>query len=294
MEFVLATLVAFNPLDPLVALLRDVILPAIYGVVHNYGWSFIVLALLVKLAMWPLNTMQFKSMISMQELQPKIKALQAKYKNDREKLNEATMALYKEKGANPLAGCLPLLLQLPVIYSVFFAINSNKERFAKEHWLWIGTPFAINSPYHFLAASLANLDYLLLGLYIVSMYFSVRFTSPPSPDPAVAQQQKIMAFVSPVMIGVFGFKAQWPSGLLIYWLSFNIFTMGQQIYLIRRYRRNPSAAGDGGGGGGALTAGAVPVIPVTPGVALASNGAKAQANNGGGSRAARRRRSSRR
>ena len=107
MEFVLATLVAwFNPLDPIVALLRDYVLPMIYHVVHNYGWSFIVLAGIVKLCMWPLNTMQFKSMLSMQELQPKIKALQAKYKNDREKLNEATMALYKEKGANPLGGLL--------------------------------------------------------------------------------------------------------------------------------------------------------------------------------------------
>jgi YidC/Oxa1 family membrane protein insertase len=125
------------------------------------------------------------------------------------------------------------------------------------------------------------------------MYFSVRFTSPPSPDPAVAQQQRIMAFISPAMIGFFGFKYAWPSGLIIYWLSFNVFTMAQQIYLIRKYHRNPTAVG--------------PHEPPAPTSALktaSANGAstivangstsKASSNGGGGSRAARRRRSSRR
>ena len=305
------TLLAFsNPLDPIVAAFRDYLIPGIYHVVHNYGWSFIVLAAIVKAAMWPLNTMQFKSMLSMQELQPKIKALQAKFKNDREKLNEATMALYKEKGANPLAGCLPMLVQLPVIYSVYFAINSNRAAFVNEHWLWIGSALAAMTPvvvgqvaaplidahdaFHVLASNLASPDYLLLALYIVSMYFSVRFTSPPSPDPAVAQQQRIMAFMSPAMIGFFGFKYQWPAGLLIYWLSFNVFTMAQQIYLIRKYHRNPTAVGphpeDAASGTVLAPATANGIAAQANGVA--SNGANG--NGGGGSRAARRRRSSRR
>ncbi len=313
MEVVLANhLVAFafgNPLAPIVAAISW-LLGQIYGVVHNYGWSLILLALLVKLAMWPLNTMQFKSMLSMQELQPKIKALQAKYKNDKEKLNEATMALYKEKGANPAAGCLPMLVQLPVIYSVYFAITSDKSRFLDQAWLWVGSSFSAltpvvtqqvfpplkdaHDPYHLLATSLAVPDYLLLGLYIVSMYFSVRFTSPPSPDPAVAQQQRIMAFISPAMIGFFGFKYAWPSGLIIYWLSFNIFTMSQQIYLIRKYHRNPTAVGphEPAVAGSVLKAAAANGAP-----AIASTGSTSKAasnGSGGGSRAARRRRSSRR
>jgi YidC/Oxa1 family membrane protein insertase len=313
---VLAThLVAFafgNPLTPIIFVVGK-FLDGIYGVVHNYGWSLILLALVVKAAMWPLNTMQFKSMLSMQELQPKIKALQAKYKNDKEKLNEATMALYKEKGANPAAGCLPMLVQLPVIYSVYFAITSNKGRFVDQTWLWIGSKFSALTPivtpavtppaidahaaYHVLALNLAVPDYLLLGLYIVSMYFSVRFTSPPSPDPAVAQQQRIMAFISPAMIGFFGFKYAWPSGLIIYWLSFNVFTMAQQIYLIRKYHRNPTAVGpqEPPPSGGSLKPSPKP-LPANGAVAVAANGstANASSNGGGGSRAARRRRSSRR
>jgi len=308
-------LVAFafgNPLSPIVSGIAFV-LTAIYSVVHNYGWSLILLALLVKAAMWPLNTMQFKSMLSMQELQPKLKALQAKYKNDKEKLNEATMALYKEKGANPAAGCLPMLVQLPVIYSVYFAITSDKSRFANQTWLWIGSEISKATPivtqailppakdahdaYRLLATSLAVPDYLLLGLYIVSMYFSVRFTSPPSPDPAVAQQQRIMAFISPAMIGFFGFKYAWPSGLIIYWLSFNVFTMSQQIYLIRKYHRNPTAVGPHEPGAGtALKNPAGNASTGNGAVAVATGGAGTPALNGGGggSRAARRRRSSRR
>ena len=314
MVSVLAThLVAFafgNPLAPIVVGISW-LLGQIFGLVHNYGWSLILLALIVKAAMWPLNTMQFKSMLSMQELQPKIKALQAKYKNDKEKLNEATMALYKEKGANPAAGCLPMLVQLPVIYSVYFAITSDKSRFVDQTWLWIGSQFSKMTPvvtqavlppakdahsaYTLLAANLSVPDYLLLGLYIVSMYFSVRFTSPPSPDPAVAQQQRIMAFISPAMIGFFGFKYAWPSGLIIYWLSFNVFTMAQQIYLIRKYHRNPTAVGPQEpvvAGGSALKTGAAKNGNGT--VAIAATGTAATSANGGGSRAARRRRSSRR
>jgi YidC/Oxa1 family membrane protein insertase len=307
-EFVLATTLAFNLLQPIVDVFAKVFIPGIYAVVHNYGWSLIILAALVKAAMWPLNTMQFKGMLSMQELQPKLKALQAKYKNDKEKLNEATMALYKEKGANPLAGCLPMLVQLPVIYSVFWAITTNKDRFANEHWLWIGSAFSQTTPvitaaiaapakdahvaYHLLATSLASPDYVLLALYIVSMYFSVRFTSPPSPDPAVAQQQRIMAFVSPAMIGYFGFKFLWPSGLIIYWLSFNIFTMAQQIYLIRKYHRNPTAVGPHPEAALTATNGAVVLAAPAKQTAIAANGSSS--SGGGGSRAARRRRSSRR
>jgi YidC/Oxa1 family membrane protein insertase len=298
-----------NPLTPIIFVVGK-FLDGIYGVVHNYGWSLILLALVVKVAMWPLNTMQFKSMLSMQELQPKIKALQAKFKNDKEKLNEATMALYKEKGANPAAGCLPMLVQLPVIYSVYFAITSNKGRFVDQTWLWIGSKFSAITPvvtpavappaidahaaYHLLALNLAVPDYLLLGLYIVSMYFSVRFTSPPSPDPAVAQQQRIMAFISPAMIGFFGFKYAWPSGLIIYWLSFNVFTMAQQIYLIRKYHRNPTAVGPHES---PVPGPALKTATANGAAAIAANGSTSKAssnNNGGGSRAARRRRSSRR
>ncbi len=287
MEFPFAAWLAYNPIQPIVDLLHAV-LTAIYGVVHNYGWSLILLASIVKLAFWPLNTMQFKAMLKTQQIAPKLKALQQRYKNDREKLNQETMALYKETGANPLAGCAPILLQMPILISLYWAVISDKAMFASQSWLWIGSPFAVNSPYHILAANLSTPDYILLACYVVSMYFSVRFTSPAT-DPQQAQQQKIMAFVSPAMVGFLGVKYAWPSALIIYWLSFNIFTMAQQFYLIRKYHANPAAIGP--------QPDAVAVPTSTGAAALATGGLSATSPatpGGGGSRAARKRRSSRR
>ena len=159
----------------------------------------------MKLAFWPLNTMQFKAMLNTQKIAPKLKALQQRYKNDREKLNAETMALYKETGANPLAGCAPILLQMPILISLYWAVISDKALFASQTWLWIGSSAAASAPYHVLAANLAMPDYALLVAYIVSMYFSVRFTS-PAVDPQQAQQQKIMAFISPAMVGYLGLQ----------------------------------------------------------------------------------------
>jgi YidC/Oxa1 family membrane protein insertase len=278
-------------LDPIVGALHG-FLGLIFSVVHNYGWSLMVMAAIVKLAFWPLNTMQFRAMKKTQEIQPQLKALQARYKNDREKLNEATMALYKETGANPLASCLPLLLQMPILISLYYAVVSDKAQFASQGWLWIGTSFAIDSPHAILAANLAKPDYVLLALYVVSMYFQVRLTS-PALDPQQAQQQKIMAFVSPVMVGFFGIKYLWPSALLIYWLSFNVFTMAQQFYLMSRYQAQQAAAGAGAGPAlatnGARNGSASKTVPPaeTP---VAVSGA---APSGPGARSGRKRRSRR-
>jgi YidC/Oxa1 family membrane protein insertase len=289
-EFPFVPLLATSPLDPIVAGLQHV-LAAIYAVVHNYGWSLIILALLVKLAFWPLNTMQFKAMLKMQTLAPRINALKERFKNDKERLNQETMALYKESGANPFAGCLPMLLQMPILFSVYWLGISDKTLFADKGWLWIGTALAASVPHNILAANLAVPDYVLLALYVVSMYFSIRLTS-PAIDPQQAQQQKIMAFISPVMIGYFGFKYAWPSALILYWLAFNVFTMGQQYYLINKYHRNPSAVGPHPEAAPALAAGGNK-NGATP--AATANGASAATASGkGGSRAARRRRSSRR
>ncbi len=223
MEFHPSLWLAFpNPLQPVVVALHA-LLTALVGVFHNYGWSLIALAALVKIVFWPLNTMQFKSMVKTQALAPQVKALQARYKNDREKLNEETMKLYKESGTNPFAGCLPLLVQMPILISLYWAIQSDKAIFAQSTWLWIGSAFSQASPaifyhksnHHILATSLAQPDYVLLVLYMISMYLSVRFTS-PAMDPQQAQQQKIMAFISPAMIGWFAFNVDWPSALILY------------------------------------------------------------------------------
>jgi YidC/Oxa1 family membrane protein insertase len=288
LEFPVAILLAANIIQPIVDGLH-LAQTSIYGLIHNYGWTMILLAAIVKLCFWPLNTMQFKAMLKTQQIAPQLKALQAKYKNDKERLNTETMALYKESGANPFAGCLPLLLQMPILISMYWSVMTYKETFVSQKWLWIGSAAAASAPYHILGANLAAPDYILLALYTVSMYFSVRFTS-PAMDPQQAQQQRIMAFISPAMIGYLGIKYAWPSALILYWLSFNVFTMGQQLYLIRKYHRNPAAVGPH----------PEAELPAGPALSTTANGAAPSAvalkssGNGGGSRSARRRRSSRR
>lgn len=282
------SLLAFNPLDPIVKALH-VLLTSIDQVLHSYGWSVIVLALLVKACFWPLNTMQFKAMLKTQSLAPQIKALQARHKNDKEKLNQETMALYKATGANPLMGCLPLLLQMPILISLYMAINTDRDLFKLSNWLWIGSPLSHAVPNHILAQNLSQPDYVLLVLYVASMYFSIRFTS-PAMDAQQAQQQRIMAFISPAMVGFFGLKYQWPSALILYWLAFNVFSMGQQFFLINKYHRNPAAIGPH------------PENTVAPAALGSGNDDKRDAaniagvasNGAGGSRSRRKRRGSRR
>jgi YidC/Oxa1 family membrane protein insertase len=222
---------------PLVAAMSWV-LTEIHNFVPSYGWSLILLALVVRLALWPLSQAQFKSMAEMQKLQPLLKALQAKYKGDPQKLNAETMALYKEHKVNPLAGCFPVVLQLPILIALYWSIQGRLHEFKTENFAWIG-PWTKSFPHvagiPILGTSLASTDLVLLALYVVSMYLSVRYGSPPSSDPQQAQTQKIMAFISPAMIAYIGLRYQWASALILYWLSINIFTMGQQLFLYRRY-----------------------------------------------------------
>ncbi|MBV8369363.1 MAG: membrane protein insertase YidC [Candidatus Eremiobacteraeota bacterium] len=227
-------LLAANPFfDPLVHALGQV-LTFIHLVIPSYGWALIALALLVRIVLWPLSDMQFRSMAEMQKVQPLIKQLQAKHKNDPQAQNAAIMALYKEHKVNPLAGCVPMLIQFPILIGLYWAIQGQINSFKGEHWLWIGSALSEKFP-HVFASSLAVPDVFLLLLYVVSMYFTVRYGSPPSTDPQQAQTQKIMAVVSPAMIAFFGFKYQWASALYIYWLASNVFTVAQQYLMFRRY-----------------------------------------------------------
>jgi YidC/Oxa1 family membrane protein insertase len=256
-----------NPFDELVFGLHF-LLVAINGAVHNYGWSIILLAGLVKGALWPLSSMQLRSMSEMQKLAPQIQALKNKYKDkDAEtakKLNLETMALYKEHNVNPFAGCLPALLPIPIMFAFWQVIMRDDTDLVKASWLWIGSSghafsdvltqipllrsFVVEScqrPWLF-GWNLFDLDFLLLGLYMISMFFTMRTAAPPM-DEQQAQQQKMMAFLSPTMLGYFGWRNAWPSALILYWLTFNIFSMLQQMYVQGRFTKAtsvPLPAGD--------------------------------------------------
>lgn len=211
--------------------------------VHNLGWSLILFAGLVRLAFWPLNTAQFKTMVGMQKIGPQIKALQAKYKAkpDPQAMQQEQMRLYKEAKVNPMAGCLPLLIQMPIIISVFYVVKNHIDLYKEATFGWIGSAISTHSPVFFgvpvFASSLSRPDVVLLVIYIISMYVSVRYTSMPSTDPQQAQTQKLMAIMSPAMLAYFGFRAQWPAAMILYWIALNVFTMAQQLYLLRKYHQ---------------------------------------------------------
>ena len=217
---------AFNFFQPVTDAMLG-LLNAIHSVIPSYGLDMLLLALVVRLALFPLAQQQFKSMAEMQKVQPLLKRLQVEHKGKPQELQAATMALYKEHGVNPLAGCFPMLIQLPILLGLFYAINQHvgchpklwdaahqlcdkvagaaPGDFWTAHFLWIGSSFSLSFPQIF-ATSLATLDMPLFVLYIVSMYISVRYGSPPSSDPQQAQTQKIMAIVSPAMIAYFGWR----------------------------------------------------------------------------------------
>jgi YidC/Oxa1 family membrane protein insertase len=230
-------------LDPIVNSVNYVV-NAIDLVVHNRGWSLVLFALLLKLVFWPLNTKQFMAMIKMQQLAPQLKRLQEKYgKSDPQRYQKETMELYKSQGANPLAGCWPMLVQYPFIISVYYAVIQHQQEYSNQGWLWIGSAITQHLPIlpvwkaPLLAASLAAPDLILLVLYMISMYVFSRYATMPSTDPQQAQTQKFMAILSPLMLGYFGFQWKWPSAMVLYWFSYNVFTMAQQFYLLKKYHQ---------------------------------------------------------
>jgi YidC/Oxa1 family membrane protein insertase len=233
-------------LDPIVWGLGQVV-SFIHLGVPNLGLCLIILAFLIRLLFWPLNTAQFKAMMAMQKIAPQMKKLQEKYgKSDPQRYQKETMELYKSAGANPLAGCWPMLLQYPVIISVYYMVVAPTMHkpplpspYENTSFLWVnpGAPVLHFFGMNVFGASLAHPDLIFIVLYAASMYVSMRFTTMPPSDPAQANQMKIMQIISPLMIGFFAFKYNWPSAMVVYWLAFNVFTMGQQFYLLKKYHQ---------------------------------------------------------
>lgn len=226
-------LLATSWLDPIVNIMSWIVL-AINKPIGNLAISLIVLAALVRAVFWPLNNAQFKAMMAMQKIAPQMKKLQERFKDDKERLQKEQMALYKTHNANPLAGCLPMLVQYPVIISVYYVVTLHRNLYENSHFLWIGSALSAHWPKIF-AASLAVPDVLMILIYMVTQYLSMRYTTMPPTDDAQAKQMKMMQFAMPVFFGFISFRSQWPSAMVLYWLSYNLFTMGQQLYLLRRY-----------------------------------------------------------
>jgi YidC/Oxa1 family membrane protein insertase len=196
---------------------------------HNYGIDIILLTILIKIVFHPLSVMSFKNMAKMQAVQPEMKKLQEKYKNDKAKLNQELMQIYKSRGVNPMSGCLPMLPQIPVFFALYKALSGAIElRHAPFLW-WINDLSAPEDLFSFTAMGY-NIPIRLLPIIMGATQVIQQKMTPTSADPL---QQKMMMFMPIVFTFIFwGF----PSGLVLYWLVYNVASIGQQYYINRKTR----------------------------------------------------------
>ena len=197
----------------------------LYLYVKNYGVVIICLTILIKIIFYPLTYKSFSSMKRMQDIQPQMKALQAKHKNDKQKLNQEMMVLYKEKGVNPMGGCLPMVLQIPVFFALYQTLSQSIE-LRGASFLWISD----------LSAS-ETLFFKPLVLMMGASMFLQQSMTPTAADNKQAQMFKFMPILFTAMFWNF------PAGLVLYWFMNNILTIGQQ-YLINKGGKKPDKQSD--------------------------------------------------
>ncbi|HPL62979.1 MAG TPA: membrane protein insertase YidC [Syntrophales bacterium] len=187
----------------------------LYQYVHNYGLAIIILTVIIKIIFWPLGNKSYKSMKQMQQLQPKITELRERYKNDKQKLNQEVMQLYRLNKINPLGGCLPVVIQIPVFFGLYKALLYSIE--------------LRHSPFVFWIQDLSEKDpYYITPIIMGATMFWQQKISPQVGDP---MQQKVMLLMPIIFTFLF---LNFPSGLVIYWLFNNILSIAQQYYINKK------------------------------------------------------------
>ncbi|MFA5679184.1 MAG: membrane protein insertase YidC [Pseudomonas sp.] len=191
------------------------ILSMIHSVIGNWGWSIILLTILIKLAFFPLSATSYRSMANMRRVAPKMQALREQFGDDRQKLSQGMMELYKKEKINPLGGCLPILVQMPVFIALYWTLMESVEM-RQAPWIgWI-TDLSLKDPLFILP--------ILMG---VSMFIQQQL-NPTPPDPMQAKVMKMLPIV-------FTFFFLWfPAGLVLYWVVNNILSIAQQWYITRQ------------------------------------------------------------
>jgi YidC/Oxa1 family membrane protein insertase len=190
------------------------LLELIHGVVNNWGWAIIFLTVLLKAAFYKLSETSYKSMAQMRKMQPKLQLLKENYGDDKQKLNEAMMKMYREEKINPLGGCLPILVQIPVFIALYWMLLENVEIRQQPFMLWI-TDLTAQDPYYILP--------VLMGITML-----IQHKLNPSPlDPIQARVMMILP------IAFTFFFLFFPSGLVLYWVVNNTLSIAQQYYITR-------------------------------------------------------------
>lgn len=199
------------------------LLVKLHDLIKNWGWAIVALTVVVKAVLYPLTRASYISMAKMKALAPKMEKLKAQYGDDKAKLQQAMMGLYKSEKVNPIGGCLPMVLQIPVFIGLYWALLSSVE-LRQASFLWIHD-LSLPDPYYILPAILA-----------ITMFLQT-FISPPPSDPVQAKMMRIMPVAFSVMFFFF------PAGLVVYWLVNNVLSISQQWYVnnhvtLRRQNRN--------------------------------------------------------
>jgi YidC/Oxa1 family membrane protein insertase len=202
------------------------------------GVAIIIFTIIVRAILLPLSLYQSRSQKAMMALQPDLKAIQQKYKNDRERLTQETMRMYREHGVNPMSGCLPLLLQLPILYGLYFALfnlgtdpaaeGSRGIQAFQEPFLWMPSlahPDLIRLP----GIEGFALPGVLPIVMAATQYLYSKMMQMPSADPQMASMNQMMTYMMPVMMLYFGYT--FPSGLVLYWTVSNVFSIVQQGFI---------------------------------------------------------------
>ncbi len=199
------------------------ILSKIYLVVGNWGWAIIFLTILIKLAFYKLSETSYKSMANMRQLSPRLQALKDRYGDDKQRLNQAMMEMYKTEKINPLGGCLPILIQIPVFISLYWVLLESVEMRHAPFVLWLDN-LSAPDPYFVLP--------LIMG---ISMFVQMKL-NPPPPDPMQAKIMMALPFVFTVFFAFF------PSGLVLYWTVNNLLSIAQQWYITRTIEKQAASA----------------------------------------------------
>lgn len=185
------------------------LLEKIHGYVNNWGWSIILLTILIKLVFFPLSAASYKSMARMKEVQPRLMTMREQYKGEPQKLNQAMMEMYRKEKINPLGGCLPVVIQIPVFIALYWVLLSSVEMRGAPWVMWIHD-LSIPDPY-----------YILPLIMAVSMFVQTKL-NPTPPDPIQAKVMLYMPIVFSVMFFFF------PAGLVLYWVVNNLLSIAQQ------------------------------------------------------------------
>ncbi len=195
----------------------------LYTILGNWGWTIVVLTILIKAAFYPLSAASYRSMAKMKLVAPRLQALKEKFGDDRQKLNTAMMEMYRTEKINPLGGCLPILIQIPVFISLYYVLGSSVE-LRGAPWIWWIKDLAVQDPYFILPV-------IMMGTMFIQMRLN-----PTPPDP---MQAKVMMFM-PLVFGAMMFF--FPSGLVLYWCVNNILSIAQQWYVMRQIAAIAAAA----------------------------------------------------